>query len=263
MWNLSGKESYRGSGKLTGKRAVITGVDSGIERAVAAELATAYVMLANPLSSYVSEQQSRLPAGSRFCRGADAAHFRCGRHSNFRGRLGRGLVIGWLCRWNPPNGSRVPTNPLMPLKQEAALTARHLPELPPSDRCRNTQEHLALGFAIRACGLPTGSGWDWDSCHYNPPEVRGRVHRRGPRSQATVRVRQHDRKGIEIRRAAVGDRRPRHHTSCRGGIRRRIAGVAAASQEMRLSARCLWRTAAATERAPQKLWARELGDAFA
>jgi hypothetical protein len=85
MWNLSGKESYRGSGKLTGKRAVITGVDSGIERAVAAELATAYVMLADPLSSYVSEQQSRLPAGSRFCRGADAAHFRCGRHSNFRG----------------------------------------------------------------------------------------------------------------------------------------------------------------------------------
>ncbi len=66
MWNLSGKESYRGSGKLTGKRAVITGVDSGIERAVAAELATAYVMLADPLSSYVSEQQSRLPAGSQF-----------------------------------------------------------------------------------------------------------------------------------------------------------------------------------------------------
>src|ERR1700733_15959091 len=29
MWNLSGKESYRGSGKLTGKRAVITGVDGG------------------------------------------------------------------------------------------------------------------------------------------------------------------------------------------------------------------------------------------
>jgi NAD(P)-dependent dehydrogenase (short-subunit alcohol dehydrogenase family) len=94
-----GEHSYRGSGKLTGMKAVITGADSGIGRAVAiafaregadilmayldehddanetkrwvavknfgknvplkrpgqpAELATTYVMLADPLSSYVS-----------------------------------------------------------------------------------------------------------------------------------------------------------------------------------------------------------------
>src|SRR3954451_20019399 len=47
-----GEESYRGSGRLTGKRAVITGADSGIGRAVAIALAREG---ADVLISYLSE----------------------------------------------------------------------------------------------------------------------------------------------------------------------------------------------------------------
>ncbi|SDQ17207.1 hypothetical protein SAMN02800687_0684 [Curtobacterium sp. UNCCL20] len=49
-----GEESYRGSGKLTGKRAVITGGDSGIGRAVAIAFAREG---ADVLISYLPEEQ--------------------------------------------------------------------------------------------------------------------------------------------------------------------------------------------------------------
>ena len=49
-----GEESYRGSGKLTGKRAVITGGDSGIGRAVAIAFAREG---ADVLMSYLPEEQ--------------------------------------------------------------------------------------------------------------------------------------------------------------------------------------------------------------
>ncbi len=49
-----GEESYRGSGKLTGKRAVITGGDSGIGRAVAIAFAREG---ADVLISYLSEHE--------------------------------------------------------------------------------------------------------------------------------------------------------------------------------------------------------------
>ena len=49
-----GEESYRGSGRLTGKRAVITGADSGIGRAVAIAYAREG---ADVLISYLSEEQ--------------------------------------------------------------------------------------------------------------------------------------------------------------------------------------------------------------
>ena len=50
-----GEESYRGSGKLTGKRAVITGGDSGIGRAVAIAFAREGADVA---LSYLAEEQS-------------------------------------------------------------------------------------------------------------------------------------------------------------------------------------------------------------
>jgi len=49
-----GEESYRGSGRLTGKRAVITGADSGIGRAVAIAFAREG---ADVLVSYLSEHE--------------------------------------------------------------------------------------------------------------------------------------------------------------------------------------------------------------
>src|SRR4051794_32852976 len=49
-----GEESYRGSGKLTGKRAVITGGDSGIGRAVAIAFAREG---ADVLISYLDEHE--------------------------------------------------------------------------------------------------------------------------------------------------------------------------------------------------------------
>jgi short-subunit dehydrogenase len=49
-----GEESYRGAGKLTGKRAVITGADSGIGRAVAIAYAREG---ADVLISYLSEHE--------------------------------------------------------------------------------------------------------------------------------------------------------------------------------------------------------------
>src|SRR5438105_12640001 len=49
-----GEESYRGSGKLTGKAAVITGADSGIGRAVAIAFAREG---ADVLISYLSEHE--------------------------------------------------------------------------------------------------------------------------------------------------------------------------------------------------------------
>ena len=49
-----GEESYRGSGRLTGKRAVITGADSGIGRAVAIAYAREG---ADVLISYLSEEE--------------------------------------------------------------------------------------------------------------------------------------------------------------------------------------------------------------
>ena len=50
-----GEESYRGSGKLTGKAAVITGGDSGIGRAVAIAYAREG---ADVLISYLYEQRT-------------------------------------------------------------------------------------------------------------------------------------------------------------------------------------------------------------
>ena len=57
-----GEESYRGSGKLTGKRALITGGDSGIGRAVAIAFAREG---ADVLISYLDEEETtpRRPAG--------------------------------------------------------------------------------------------------------------------------------------------------------------------------------------------------------
>src|SRR6201991_4378687 len=49
-----GEESYRGSGKLTGKRAIITGGDSGIGRAVAIAFAREGADL---LISYLNEHE--------------------------------------------------------------------------------------------------------------------------------------------------------------------------------------------------------------
>src|SRR3954453_1930583 len=49
-----GEESYRGSGRLTGKAAVITGADSGIGRAVAIAFAREG---ADVLISYLSEHE--------------------------------------------------------------------------------------------------------------------------------------------------------------------------------------------------------------
>ena len=76
-----GENSYKGSGKLKGMKAVITGGDSGIGRAVTiafsregadvlvaqpAELATAYVMLADPLSSFTSGTTVAVTGGKPF-----------------------------------------------------------------------------------------------------------------------------------------------------------------------------------------------------
>jgi short chain dehydrogenase len=49
-----GEQSYRGSGKLTGKKAVITGADSGIGRAVAIAFAREG---ADVLISYLNEHE--------------------------------------------------------------------------------------------------------------------------------------------------------------------------------------------------------------
>ena len=56
-----GEESYRGSGKLTGKRAVITGGDSGIGRAVAIAYAREG---ADVLISYLKEDEDAEAVGS-------------------------------------------------------------------------------------------------------------------------------------------------------------------------------------------------------
>src|SRR5438105_3441118 len=55
-----GEESYRGSGKLTGKAAVITGADSGIGRAVAIAYAREG---ADVLISYLSEHEDAKKTG--------------------------------------------------------------------------------------------------------------------------------------------------------------------------------------------------------
>lgn len=53
-----GENSYRGSGKLTGKRAIITGADSGIGRAT-----PIYVLLASDDASYISGARVAVTGG--------------------------------------------------------------------------------------------------------------------------------------------------------------------------------------------------------
>ena len=66
-----GENSYRGTGKLSGKRAVITGGDSGIGRAVAIAYAAKAPMSSSPTSTRMktpktSPATSRMPAANAF-----------------------------------------------------------------------------------------------------------------------------------------------------------------------------------------------------
>ena len=69
-----GEESYEGSGRLTGKRALITGGDSGIGRAVAIAFAREG---ADVLISYLSEHEDATETG----RWIEKAGFRTARES--------------------------------------------------------------------------------------------------------------------------------------------------------------------------------------
>jgi NAD(P)-dependent dehydrogenase (short-subunit alcohol dehydrogenase family) len=64
-----GENGYRGSGKLTGKRAIITGGDSGIGRAVAIAFARAG---ADVLVSYLNEDDDARDV-ARYISGARVA----------------------------------------------------------------------------------------------------------------------------------------------------------------------------------------------
>src|SRR3954465_5638101 len=65
-----GEESYRGSGRLLGKRAVITGGDSGIGRAVAIAFAREG---ADVLISYLPQEQEDADETARWIRDAGRA----------------------------------------------------------------------------------------------------------------------------------------------------------------------------------------------